>query len=74
MAGDTLDLSPREREVFEMACRGMRQREIADRLGITRSTVSVYVRRIAGKLPSRPTRSPMHAIVLYALRSQTLAV
>ncbi len=66
MAGD-IRLSPRERQVFELISEGMNQREIAQHLGISRSTVSVHIGRIAEKLPDRDGRSPMRSLLRLAL-------
>jgi len=46
-AGDRF--TPRERELIELVGRGMRNREIATRLGITEGTVKVYLHAIFEK-------------------------
>jgi DNA-binding NarL/FixJ family response regulator len=43
-------LTPREVEVLELVSRGMRNKEIASSLGITRETVVVHIRNIFTKL------------------------
>lgn len=45
-----VNLSEREREVVELFGNGMEQKKIADHLGITKSTMQVYVNRIHEKL------------------------
>jgi LuxR family maltose regulon positive regulatory protein len=53
-SADTLKaLSKREREVFELLCQGMTNREIADTLYISEVTVKVHVRHILKKLSVR---------------------
>ena len=59
----TEPLSPREREVLELAARGLRNRVIADRLGISSRTVEGHFNSILGKLG---VSSRLEA-VLYAL-------
>ena len=49
---DTL-LSPREREVFRELGRGLLNKQIADRLGISPATVGLHRKRIASKLKVR---------------------
>ena len=43
-------LTPRERDVLERVCRGMRSREIAQELGIAEATIYKYVQNILHKL------------------------
>jgi DNA-binding NarL/FixJ family response regulator len=43
-------LTPREREVFELVCQGMRSREIAQELGIAEATIYKHVQNILDKL------------------------
>jgi DNA-binding NarL/FixJ family response regulator len=43
-------LTPREREVFELVCQGMRSREIALELGIAETTIYKHVQNILEKL------------------------
>jgi len=45
-----LALSLREREVLEMVARGFTHKQIATRLGLSKSTVDTYVQRIRQKL------------------------
>ena len=53
-AGDPLvELSPREREVLALLAEGMRNREIAERLVISETTVKTHVRHILEKLRLR---------------------
>ena len=59
----TEPLSPREREVLELAASGLRNRVIADRLGISSRTVEGHFNSILGKLG---VSSRLEA-VLYAL-------
>jgi two-component system NarL family response regulator len=44
------DLSPREVEVLELLVQGSRNKEIGDRLGITRETVQSHMKRLYAKL------------------------
>jgi DNA-binding NarL/FixJ family response regulator len=46
-------LSPREVEVFELLARGLGNREIADRLFVSETTVKTHVARILAKLDLR---------------------
>ncbi len=46
-------LSPREREVYELVCVGLSNREIATRLFITESTVKVHMQNMFDKLGIR---------------------
>jgi two-component system nitrate/nitrite response regulator NarP len=43
-------LSPRERELVELVRQGLRNRDIAGRLGVTEGTVKVYLHGVFGKL------------------------
>jgi DNA-binding CsgD family transcriptional regulator len=49
-AGPLLALTPREREVAALVADGLADREIAERLSLSRHTVSQYVKRIYRKL------------------------
>jgi DNA-binding CsgD family transcriptional regulator len=49
-AGPLLALTPREREVAALVAEGLADREIAERLYLSRHTVSQYVKRIYRKL------------------------
>ena len=42
-------LSPRESQVVELMGKGLRRAEIADRLGVSRKCVSVFIERARGK-------------------------
>jgi len=58
-------LSAREREVLELLARGCTNREIAEQLVITSSTVKVHVEHILAKLGvSDRTQAAVHAIEL----------
>lgn len=46
-------LSPRERELVELVRQGLRNRDIAERLGVTEGTVKVYLHGVFGKLGIR---------------------
>jgi DNA-binding NarL/FixJ family response regulator len=52
-SSDTVDLSPREREVLELLARGYLYKEIAGSLQISGPTVNTYIRRIYEKLHVR---------------------
>jgi DNA-binding NarL/FixJ family response regulator len=53
-AGDPLvELSPREREVLALLAEGMRNREIAERLVVSETTVKTHVRHVLEKLRLR---------------------
>ena len=62
-AGDSEDLSPREREVLELLARGYLYKEIAGQLEISVQTVNTYIRRIYEKLH---VRSRAQAVAKYA--------
>jgi FixJ family two-component response regulator len=46
-------LTPREKEVFELVCSGMLNKQIADRLAITEFTVQVHRGRVMKKLRAK---------------------
>jgi DNA-binding NarL/FixJ family response regulator len=52
-AADPDNLSPREREVFELVARGYHSKEIAKSLHVSLSTVHTHIRRIYKKLHVR---------------------
>jgi DNA-binding NarL/FixJ family response regulator len=53
-AGDPLlELSPREREVLALLAEGLRNREIAERLFVSETTVKTHVRHVLEKLRLR---------------------
>ncbi|WP_415953388.1 ATP-binding protein [Streptomyces sp. KLOTTS4A1] len=54
------DLTPREREVALLACEGLSNREIAERLVISKRTVDAHLERILAKL-SVPSRGEIAA-------------
>ena len=62
-AGNSEDLSPREREVLELLARGYLYKEIANVLQISVQTVNTYIRRIYEKLH---VRSRAQAVAKYA--------
>jgi len=43
-------LAPRERELIRCVARGLRNREIAEQLGVTEGTVKVYLHAVFDKL------------------------
>lgn len=47
---DGPSLSPRERELISLVSRGMRNREIAAKLGVTEGTIKVYLHNVFDKL------------------------
>ncbi|MBI3933032.1 MAG: response regulator transcription factor [Acidobacteria bacterium] len=56
-------LTPRETEVLEFLADGLRDREIAERLGLTVATVKVHVHRILEKLDAQDrTEAVMRAV------------
>ena len=59
---DSVNLSPREREVLELLACGYLYKEIAEQLGITVATVVTYIRRIYEKLH---VRSRAQAVAKY---------
>ena len=61
--GETVELSPREREVLELLARGYLYKEIAEMLKISVLTVNTYIRRIYEKLH---VRSRAQAVAKYA--------
>ncbi len=61
--GETIELSPREREVLELLARGYLYKEIAEQLKISVLTVNTYIRRIYEKLH---VRSRAQAVAKYA--------
>jgi DNA-binding NarL/FixJ family response regulator len=63
MDGETVELSPREREVLELLARGFLYKEIAEMLKISVQTVNTYIRRIYEKLH---VRSRAQAVAKYA--------
>ena len=60
--GETVELSPREREVLELLARGYLYKEIAEMLKISVQTVNTYIRRIYEKLH---VRSRAQAVAKY---------
>jgi DNA-binding NarL/FixJ family response regulator len=59
-------LGPRERELFVLIGRGLRSKEIADAMGLTKASVDTYRKRIATKL----CRSGADLVRLAALHGQ----
>lgn len=64
----TLDLTPRQRVVVELIAQGLRNREIADRLGISLHTVRRHVEALLRRLHV-PTRAAAAVMLREALRS-----
>lgn len=56
---DHCDLTPREREVLSLARMGMTNREIAERLGITRNAVRFHLKDIHSKLETGSQRNAL---------------
>ncbi len=50
LAGDSFNLTPRERDVLRLLARGWTNRQIAEELYISPKTASVHVSNILGKL------------------------
>jgi ATP/maltotriose-dependent transcriptional regulator MalT len=50
LSGSAMPLSTRELEVYELLCRGMKNREIAEHLFLSEKTVKVHLRHIYEKL------------------------
>ena len=68
-AGDPVaSLSPREREIYDLLCEGLSNREIANGLLITEGTVKVHVQRVFDKLGVRSRT----ALAVGAARSRRL--
>lgn len=60
-------LSPREREVMPLMCRGLTNKQIADRLSISERTVETYVRGVLHKLgASSRIQAVVFAVTHYA--------
>jgi DNA-binding NarL/FixJ family response regulator len=51
--GDTVKLSPRERELLDLLSEGLANKEIAERMGLSVETVRDYLKRIYDKLHVR---------------------
>ena len=64
----TLDLTPRQRVVVELIAQGLRNREIADRLGISLHTVRRHVEALLRRL-NVPTRAAAAVLLRETLRS-----
>lgn len=56
-------LSPKERQIADLVAQGRTTKEIATELGLSRFTVSSYLRRIFAKLNVR-SRAEMVAVLL----------
>jgi two-component system nitrate/nitrite response regulator NarP len=61
-ASISVTLSPRELEVAELVAQGLRNKEIAQRLGITEGTVKVYLHAMFEKLEVR-TRTELAMLI-----------
>ncbi len=61
-ADDTVELSPREREVLDGLAEGQAYKQIADKLNVSIHTVRNYIRRIYEKLH---VRSSAEAVAKY---------
>lgn len=64
----TLDLTPRQRAVVELIAQGLRNREIADRLGISLHTVRRHVEALLRRLHVR-TRAAAAVLLRETLRT-----
>jgi DNA-binding CsgD family transcriptional regulator len=64
----TLDLTPRQRVVVELIAQGLRNREIADQLGISLHTVRRHVEALLRRL-NVPTRAAAAVLLRETLRS-----
>ena len=60
-------LSGREREVLDLLCRGLRTKDIAERLVLTPATISTHIQRIMSKTG---TLSRAELLALAARESQ----
>jgi DNA-binding CsgD family transcriptional regulator len=65
--GPDLDLTPRQRVVVELIAQGLRNREIADRLGISLHTVRRHVEALLRRLQV-PTRAAAAVLLRETLR------
>jgi DNA-binding NarL/FixJ family response regulator len=61
-------LTPREREVVELICEGLRNKEIADRLHISLATVSHHLTAVFRKLEV----SDRTSLVIYAAKRRLI--
>lgn len=68
--GPDLDLTPRQRVVVELIAQGLRNREIADRLGISLHTVRRHVEALLRRLQV-PTRAAAAVLLRETLRPGT---
>ncbi len=59
--GPTFDLTETERKVLSLICRGLNNAEIAERLGVSRSTIKTHVSNILSKMD---VRSRVEAVTL----------
>jgi DNA-binding NarL/FixJ family response regulator len=63
-------ITPREREVIELTCQGLRNKEIADRLHISEATVSHHLTSIFRKLEIEDRIS----LVIYAVKKRMVSL
>jgi DNA-binding NarL/FixJ family response regulator len=69
-AGQPLDITPRQRVVVELIAKGLRNREIAERLGISLHTVRRHVEALLKRLHV-PTRAAAAVLLGEALRRES---
>lgn len=70
-AAQPLDITPRQRVVVELIAKGLRNREIAERLGISLHTVRRHVEALLKRLQV-PTRAAAAVLLGEALRRESM--
>jgi DNA-binding NarL/FixJ family response regulator len=65
-ATDPFGLTRRERQVLDLVVRGLANRQIAERLGLSGKTISNNVSTILAKMGSTTAWRPQHALVSYS--------